>query len=130
MLSIYGRANGMLHFKSKFSKYLGGMAVLKIRYCALVWKILGYRWTVWSLHQKYFCEKIEMVQHSFIHMVGMNNGYIRYGEILIENLSLELGVNLLETRRHAADLMFLCKIINGRINCQGILRQILVRTPD
>lgn len=45
-----------------------------------------------------------------------------------ENLSQELGLNLPETRRHTADLVFLHKLINRRINYPDILRQIPIKT--
>lgn len=45
-----------------------------------------------------------------------------------ENLSQELGLNLPETRRHTADLVFLHKLINRRINYPDILWQIPIKT--
>ncbi|KAG8338038.1 hypothetical protein J6590_009319 [Homalodisca vitripennis] len=51
-------------------------------------------------------------------------------QLLIQDISRDLGLLTLADRRSSADVVLLSKILNGKIDCPDMLRQILFRTPS
>lgn len=126
---ICSRANRMLGFVFRFSRHFSDMKALKTLYCALVRQILEYASPVWDPHQKYLIEELESIQRRFIRMVGVRTG-IPYRYVQIEDISRDLGLQSLASRRFSADIVLLHKILNGKVDCPDILRLILFKTPS
>ncbi|XP_054278987.1 uncharacterized protein LOC128997375 [Macrosteles quadrilineatus] len=129
VLDLCCRANRTPGFIFRFSKQLSGSEALKSLYCALVRQTLEYGSPIWSPHQKLLINELEKIQRRFVRMVGFKMGF-PYLQVPIETISLALGLQSLEERRLIADTVLLHKIINGRVDCPDMLRQIHFKTPS
>lgn len=129
ILSICNRANKMLGFVSRFSKHLRDEKALKSLYSALVRQILEYGSPLWNPCQIGLIEELEKVQRRFVRILGVKRGYA-FHEVPIEDLSRDVGLQPLCSRRYSADIVLLHRILNGKIDCPDIVRQIQFRTPS
>ena len=124
---IVNRANRLLFFVLRHSKDFNRKTTTLL-YTSLVRPILEYATVIWSPYYNSSIEQLEKVQNKFLRLLGCRLGYL-YRDVPMNDLSIELNLASLETRRSKFDLIFLYKIINNMINCNELLELINFHVP-
>ncbi|KAK9496777.1 hypothetical protein O3M35_012971 [Rhynocoris fuscipes] len=130
ILQIFSKALKVLGFVIRFSRSFHSISTLKLLYITLVRPILEFSSLIWSPNYQYLISHIEKIQHRFLRYIYFfeNRQYsynIDYNQILST-----VNMSTLESRRLKADLIFLFKIINNRIDCNVILELLNFNVPS
>ncbi|XP_046666477.1 uncharacterized protein LOC124358227 [Homalodisca vitripennis] len=112
----------------RVTKPFSDLRVLRTLYCCLIRPHLEYCCVVWSPHQLYLRDSIEMVQMRFLRLAGVRLGF-RYLDVSEQEISSYLNLPSLETRRSIHDVHFLYKLVNGIIDCPDLLQKINFQIP-
>ena len=129
--NLTSRAMKTLGFIARFAKHFKRQKSWKLLYVALVRPQLEYASVIWNPKHKHYVSLIERVQHKFLRLAlralgnPMHFSDHDYGPAL-----QSMGIATLSVRRLTADLIFLHKIIHGRVNCPELVSALKFRAPE
>jgi hypothetical protein len=126
--TIVERALRILGFTLRLCENFGNIETFVLLFTSLVRPILEYNSVLWSPFYEVHKHSIERVQKRFMRFVNFKLG-IPVREIKYAWLREHLGLQSLSARRSIMDMVFLHKLINGRIDSPGLLSQIHLRVP-
>jgi hypothetical protein len=123
------KALKLLGFVSRISQDFRLQTPLKSLYCSLIRPILEYGSVLWDPNTSVASNMIERVQRKFLRMVAFRLNIPcpphDYTPVLTE-----LGLSSLANRRHAANLLFLSKLLSNQIDSPSLLSVINFRVPS
>lgn len=120
---ISSRSNSLLGFLFRSTKDFTSPYPLVLLFKTLVRPILEYGSIIWTPYQQNHIEQLQHVQNRFIRILGTKLGYTYYNTP-IEELENMFGLLPLCQRRQHADLVALFKLVNGLLDCPGLLSDI------
>ena len=123
---VVNSALGMLGFITRNSVGLS-INAFRLLYCCYVRSALEYAAVIWSPYRQVHIVNIESVQRKFLRTVACrfnidtrndphNPHHIDYSPVLVR-----LNMQTLEYRRRRASILFLYRLLNGDIDCVGLL---------
>lgn len=119
------RASRMLGFVKRNAKQFDDPFVTKSLYCSLIRPILEYASSVWNPHTAIQTNRIESIQKRFLLFALRGLGWSDpFSLPPYENRLLLLDMDSLLNRRKAADILFIDKIVTGRITDQDLLSKL------
>lgn len=115
----------------RFSKEFNDLNVTKCLYVSLVRSILEFASVVWNPFYDCYKNKIESIQRQFLlfALKSLNwSNRFQLPPYLHRLLLLEL--NTFEDRRKMLNVIFIDKLLNGKIDCFDILSLLNVHVPQ
>ncbi|XP_054283380.1 uncharacterized protein LOC129000440 [Macrosteles quadrilineatus] len=125
---ICRRACGILGLIFRVSRNGFSITTLTTLYKTLLRPILEYASVVWKPYHDIYVSRLQRIQRRFARMMGVRCGY-NYRDVPVEELESLLNLHTLAKRRDVADLAFLLKLINGKIDSPQLLEKLLFRVP-
>jgi hypothetical protein len=125
---VIGKAMRVLGFVLRLSKDLQSLQSFRLLYVSLVRPLLEYNTTIWSPHYNNATYSIEKVQRKFLRFLNYKIG-IPIEDINYPSLMTEFKLPLLSDRRKLFDILFLCKIIHGLVDCADLVEMIQYHVP-
>lgn len=120
--SIYSKAMSRLGMIKRWSKEFNDLWVTKCLFVSLVRSILEFASVVWSPSYSCYKSKIESVQKQFLLFALKNlNWSDRVHLPPYRHRLLLINLNTLEDRRRMLNVIFLSKLLNGKIDCSELL---------
>lgn len=126
--SIVKKASQALGFVMRISSSFKEAKTLKILYCSFVRSILEYGSQIWNPRYDKYINRLENIQRKFIKYLCYRTGYYYKSNDYL-NICAKFHLLPLCNRRKIADVIFLLKIISGRIICPELLSKIGFNTP-
>lgn len=125
VLEIASSAARTLGFVIKISSNFQNTDTFKLLYNSLVRSILEYGSPVWNPDVNEYSQVLEKVQKRFLrYMYFRTHGiYPHYKSHPVRSADMrtEFTVQLLESRRHLCDCIFIYKLLNNRTDCPQLL---------
>lgn len=125
---ICNRANTLLGFIIRTTRDFHSIDAFLTLYKTIIRPILEYATVVWSPHFSCDVEALNRIQTRVVRLIGIRKGY-RYLEVPVVELANILSLLPLERRREINDLLFLHKLINGKLDCPDLLASVDIRVP-
>lgn len=125
---ICSRANSLLGFIIRTTRDFHSTNAFLTLYKTIIRPILEYATVVWSPHFSCDVEALNRIQTRVVRLIGIRNGY-RYLEVPVVELASRLSLLPLERRREINDLLFLHKLVNGKLDCPDLLALVDIRVP-
>lgn len=118
----------MLCFNKRNTKNFNNITAIRNLYCSLVRSILEYSCIIWSPTYITHINILEKVQHKFFRYLAFKLK-IPSHEINYNTLMTNYNIPNLKSRREQADLIFLQKLINYKIDCPELLCLLNFKVP-
>jgi hypothetical protein len=118
-----------LGFIMRISAFFKLSTPLKALYCELVRPILEYGSVLWDPNSVSASLQLEKVQRKFLRFVS----YVQNIDCPLHNYApvlSHLNLSSLADRRHAANLLFLQNLLNGKIDSSSLLIQLNFKAPS
>lgn len=128
ILHITSRANSLLGFIFRCTRNFNSPLTLVVLFKTLVRPILEYGSVIWSPYQRNHMDLVQQIQTKFIRMLGPRLGYT-YRNTPVNTVEQLLNIPSLHLRRQHSDLLFLYKLVKGRIDCHQLLVSIGISIP-
>ncbi|CAG9128671.1 unnamed protein product [Plutella xylostella] len=125
--TIVKKSYKALGFLIRSCKNFKMMKSIKILYCSLVRSNLEYASQVWNPLYNVYISQIESIQRKFIKYLGYK---FRIPKGQYEFMCNKLHLLPLYIRRDAADIAFILKIAQNKIDCPDLLSKINILAPD
>ncbi|XP_046687862.1 uncharacterized protein LOC124373545 [Homalodisca vitripennis] len=125
---VVSRAYSLLGFIMRSTRSFRSPQSLLILYKSLVRPVLEYGSVIWSPHLITHIDYLDRAQLRFLRVLGVRMGY-GYLTTPIEELELRFNLHPLHTRRQLQDLQLLYKLVNGKLDCPDLLRQVNFYIP-
>lgn len=118
-----------LGFVCRSSNFIHNLNTFKLLYFSLVRSKLEFGFSIWYPHQYYLSQMIEQIQTKFLRFLyfkafGIYTFLVSYSQLL----SL-FKMESLHKRRDLGMLVFLHKLLNGRIDCSELLSELGFLVP-
>ncbi|XP_046671050.1 uncharacterized protein LOC124361058 [Homalodisca vitripennis] len=120
ILQIIARANSLLGFIFRSTKHFNSPYTLVVLYKSLVLPVLEYGSVIWSPYQFNHIDQLQSVQERFIRVLGSRLGFT-YRTTPISEVESQFNLLPLHRRRQLTDLVTLFKLVNGLLDCPGLL---------
>lgn len=118
----------VLGYVKRHSSQFKDLDSFKLLYCTLIRSILEYGSTIWSPYTKSNIDFIERVQNRFLNFIAFKFNITIDQDDLTPVRSL-LNLPTLAARRELADIYFIYKLINNRIDAPYLLRCVPFNIP-
>lgn len=125
--NIAKRANKALGFVIRASSQFSCIKVVKILYCTYVRSILEYCSQVWSPQYDIYINRIESIQRRFLRFIQFK---CKCHDIDYDARCRRHHMLPLQKRRQIADIVFLSKIAQSRIDSPQLLANIKLKIPN
>ncbi len=102
---------------------------LKILYCSFVRSVLEYASILWDPIYDVHQTALERIQKKFLRSIAYRLGF-RYGEYTYDQILEYLNMATLSDRRYKLCLLFLNKLITGKIDCPDMLSLLSLKVPS
>uniref|UniRef100_A0A6P7FIH9 Uncharacterized protein LOC114328385 n=1 Tax=Diabrotica virgifera virgifera TaxID=50390 RepID=A0A6P7FIH9_DIAVI len=119
----------MLGFIIRTSRCLHNINSIRLIYISLVRSVLEYCSVVWSPTYEVHIAKLEKVQNKFIRYLSFKL-HKPLSDHSYSEIRNELNLPRLSSRRMYADVLFLHKLLNSKINCNDLLSLIDFNVPS
>lgn len=126
--SIFAKALKALGFIMRSSRDFKRAKTFKILYCTFVRSILEYASQVWNPRYNKYIKIIESIQIKFIKYLCYKLR-IPYSSDNYINICKQFHILPLTIRREIADLVYLFKLLNNKIDCPDLLNKIKINIP-
>ena len=126
--SIALKSSRLLGFIKRNTKHINDTKALSCLYNCLVRSILEYCSIIWAPRYACHVNRLEKVQNKFMKYL-LYKFHFPYIGITYETRMLLCGYKSLECRRREALLLFLFKLINGKIDCSNLLSLVHILAP-
>lgn len=128
---LIAKGNKQLGFVCKIASEFRDPTCLRTLYCSLVRPILEASSVVWCPYQDIWISKIEAVQKKFVRYALRYLPWRNPQELpAYENRCRLLGLETLQTRRRAAQAVFVAKMFLGEIDSPAILADLNLYAPE
>ena len=118
----------MLGFIKRSTKPINNVKVLINLYYTLVRSNLEYCNFIWSPSATYLVTKLERVQRKFTRFLCFKQK-LNYKKISYENRCKLFNLQTLEERRKISDIIYINKIITGKVDCPPLLSLLDFNSP-
>ncbi|KAL1446864.1 hypothetical protein WDU94_012337 [Cyamophila willieti] len=122
---IANRAYRNLGFVIRNSRDFKNPATFRSLYCSLVRPVMEYCSVLWSPYYQFLNDSLERVQKKFLKALSYKDLSMR--ESSYEQIMAKYKIIPLKNRRDMADILFLFKILIGKIQCLDIYQSIQFR---
>ena len=117
---ITNSAMKLLGFITRNTNHFRNIFALKNLFCSIVRSRLEYASPIWSPYYKTYIQRLERVQRKFLRYIAFKL-HVPIAEISYDDLYITLHILPLEMRREQADFLFLCNLINGKVDDSRLL---------
>ena len=129
VISVSNKASSMYGFLVRSTKEFNDIGCIKQLYISLVRSILEYASVVWNPYYQTHIYAIERVQNRFLRYLYYKETGIYHRHAPRDQLLDRYKLGSLENRRKVNMLLYLHKLINGKIDDPNLISKININVP-
>lgn len=128
--NITNEALKLLGFVIRTGREFNNISTLEKIYYAYVRSKVEYASSIWNPYQLKHCQQLEKIQSKFLKFLTFKETRIYPAYDSYNAVIKNFNIQSLEQRRNIADLLFLQKIVQNKLDCMDLVSTLQFRVPS